>query len=124
MIARPETVAALERVRDCFNSYPVDSVCQAVCTAAIKARDYHEASVQKIIETRDRAMKILRTAGYDVLDSDTNFLLVSGGESDYLKLKERGVLVRWFSAERVRGYTRVTVGSDEETDVYLRALLK
>lgn len=69
-------------------------------------------------------MKILRTAGYDVLDSDTNFLLVSGGESDYLKLKERGVLVRWFSAERVRGYTRVTVGSDEETDVYLRALLK
>ncbi len=124
MIARPETVAALERVRDCFNSYPVDSVCQAVCTAAIKARGYHEASVQKIIETRDRAMKILRTAGYDVLDSDTNFLLVSGGESDYLKLKERGVLVRWFSAERVRGYTRVTVGSDEETDVYLRALLK
>lgn len=124
MIARPETVAALECVRDCFNSYPVDSVCQAVCTAAVKAVDYHETCVQKIVETRARVMKILRTAGYEVLESDTNFLLVKGGESDYLKLRERGVLVRWFSAERVRGYTRVTVGSDEEMDVYLRALLK
>ena len=124
MIAGPETVAALERVRDCFNSYPVDSLCQAVCTAAIKATGYHEASVQKVVETRTRVMKILRTAGYEVLESDTNFLLVSGGERDYLKLKDRGVLVRWFSAERVRGYTRVSVGSDEEMDVYLRALLK
>lgn len=123
MIANEPLIKAVECVRDCFNSYPVDSVCQAVCLAAVKARDYHAFCVERVIKTRERVKAELLKRGRRVLDSDANFLFVEGGESDYVKLKKAGVLVRWFDMPRVRDYTRVTIGSDEEMDAYLSALL-
>lgn len=122
MIANERLIKAVETVRDCFNSYPVDSLCQEICVAAVKAERYHKDCVASVIKTRKRVIEELRRRGREVLDSDTNFLFVKGGQSDYLKLKENGILVRWFDAERVRDYTRVTVGSDEEMDAYLKAL--
>ncbi len=122
MIAGKRLVKAMETVRDCFNSYPVDSLCQKICLAAIKAEKYHAECTEKVINTREKVIRELRKRGKTVLDSDTNFLFVKGGESDYLKLKEKGILVRWFDSDGVREYTRVTVGSDEEMDAYLAAL--
>ena len=122
MVARPETVKALERVRDCFNSYPVDSVCQAVCAAAMREDEYHRECVAKVIATRERTIAALRERGKEVLSSDSNFLFVRGGRKDYEKLRDGGVLVRWFDKDVARDYTRVTVGSDEDMDAYLSVL--
>lgn len=123
MIASKELVSALERIRDSFNSYPVDSVCQAVCRAAVLEQDYHSRCVASVCATRERVSSALIAAGRRVLPSQTNFLFVSGGKEDYLKLKERGVLVRFFDKPRIGGYTRVSIGSDAEMDAYLNALL-
>lgn len=123
-VAPKAAVAALERVRDCFNSYPVDSVCQAVCKVAVENEAYHRECVEKIRFTRDAVIAELKKKGRNVLPSDTNFLLVSGGEKDYVALKDRGVLVRFFKGTETHGYTRVTVGSDEEMEIYLKNLPK
>lgn len=122
MLASPFLVDAAERIKDSFNSYPVDSVCQAVCTEAVRDEAYHKSCVEKVIATRARVIARLRAMGKTVLDSQTNFLFVKGGKADYERLRARGVLVRWFDAPDVREYTRVSVGSDEEMDVYLAAL--
>lgn len=122
-IASKRIVGALERVRDCFNSYPVDSVCQAVCRAALRAREYHAETVRKVVATRERVKAELRRMGRTVFDSETNFLLVSGGKFEYLRLKDHGILVRWFDVDGIRDFTRVSIGSDEEMDKYLHALL-
>ena len=64
--------------------------------------------------------------GFTVLDSKANFLFAKtervDGETLYLKLKERGVLVRHFSAERIKEYNRITVGTREQMDVFLQAV--
>lgn len=123
MVASPFLLDAMERVKDSFNSYPVDSVCQAVCAAAAADEAYHAACVEKVKRTREWVTKKLIESGRKVLPSQTNFLLVEGGRADYEKLKAAGVLVRWFDSERVRDFTRVSIGSDEEMQAYLAALL-
>jgi len=53
--------------------------------------------------------------GFEVLPSKTNFIFtrskeISGGEL-YRRLKDNGILVRWFDQDRIRDYVRITIGS-------------
>jgi histidinol-phosphate aminotransferase len=64
--------------------------------------------------------------GFTLTPSKANFLFAKhervGGEEIYLKLKEKGVLVRHFTGERIKEYNRITVGSAEEMQALLTAL--
>ncbi|MFT5259117.1 MAG: histidinol-phosphate aminotransferase [Saprospiraceae bacterium] len=111
-------IEGLERVKNSFNSYPLDKVALAGSVAAIEDEAAFEQSTAKIIKTREWAAKQLTSLGFEVLPSGANFLLAKpqfmGAEQLYFGLKERGILVRYFSQDRINEYVRITVGTDEE----------
>ncbi len=79
-----------------------------------------------IVETRCWTKQQLEARGFAVLDSRSNFLFAStdkksGGEL-YLKLKEKGVLVRHFDAPRISNWLRSTIGTPDDMTALLRAL--
>ena len=117
-LGRPELIEGLNRVKNSFNSYPVDCIAQAAAAAAIQDASYYEETIQKVVSTREWACAALRAGGFFVLPSAANFLFVKADQENAApvqqKLKERGVLVRHFNAPRVAPYLRVSVGTREE----------
>ncbi|MGN0818001.1 MAG: aminotransferase class I/II-fold pyridoxal phosphate-dependent enzyme, partial [Candidatus Coproplasma sp.] len=84
-----------------------------------------------VITIRGRLTKILEELGFSVIPSSANFVLAKsdkvGGFELYNKLKERGVLVRYFNEYKIKDYVRITVGTDEDTDILIskiREILK
>ena len=124
----PRLMDALRRVRDSFNSYPVDTLAQAAARAAVLDAAYTEERTRQIMETRERCFQRLTEAGVEALPSATNFLFVRADETDAAPvqqaLREEGILVRHFSAERLRPWLRVTVGTAEEMEAVTNALLR
>lgn len=122
----PALVDALARCRDCFNSYPVDSVCQAVCAAAIGDGAYYAEKTALVVSERERLSAELAARGFSVLPSSANFVFAKhgavGGREVYEQLRARGVLVRHFAKPRIAEYCRITVGSREQNDALLAAL--
>ena len=125
-VADPALISGLERCRDCFNSYPVDRVCQAVCAAAIGDKAYYDRVNALVISERERLSRELASLGFTVLPSKANFVFAKhaalSGREVYEALRARGVLVRHFQKPRISEYCRITVGSREENDALLRAL--
>lgn len=125
-VADPTLISGLERCRDCFNSYPVDRVCQAVCAAAIGDKAYYDRVNALVISERERLSRELASLGFTVLPSKANFVFAKhaalSGREVYEALRARGVLVRHFQKPRISEYCRITVGSREENDALLRAL--
>ena len=116
----PDAIAAIYAAKDSMNSYPVDSIAQAAGVASIKDEEYFQATLKKVISTRDRLTKALRSMGFRLPDSSTNFVFaahpdISAREIfDYLKSKD--IYVRWFNKPRISDYLRITIGTDEEID--------
>lgn len=125
-VADESLISGLERCRDCFNSYPVDAVCQAVCAAAIADGEYYAQAAARVIAERERLTAALSGMGFTVLPSKANFVFakhaVLPGEEVYRQLRARGVLVRRFDKPRIRDFCRITVGSEEENTALLAAL--
>lgn len=119
-------IEGLERCRDSFNSYPVDSVCQAVCAAAIGDGAYYEEKNALVVSERERLTAELAERGFTVLPSKANFVFARhgavGGREVYAQLRARGVLVRHFEKPRISEFCRITVGSREQNDALLSAL--
>ena len=119
-------IDALRRVRDSFNSYPVDRLAQAAARAAILDTAYTEEAVRRVKATRDGCAEALWTLGYPVLPSETNFLFVRADETDAAPvmqaLREQRILVRHFSAPRLKPWLRITVGTQEEMERVVEAL--
>lgn len=119
-------IAALNCVKDSFNSYPVDALAQAGALGAIRDVDYFRATATKIVSTRARTMGHLRAMGFAVCDSAANFLFATH-ESVPAKvlldaLREKGILVRWWDKPRIANYLRITIGTDQEMQALCAAL--
>lgn len=123
-IAQPEMIAALRAVRDCFNSYPVDYIAQATAAAAITDTVYYKEINARVAATRDRTADTLRSLGFTVVPSLTNFIFVSphAGTASALfaYLRENGVLVRHFALPRIDNYLRISIGTDVDMDTVIR----
>lgn len=121
-------IDGLFRMKDCFNSYPVDAVAEAVCVAALSDREYHDETVGRIVSERERVRDALRKMGFTVLQSKANFLFAGrvsrSGKEIYTKLKEAGVLVRFWDKPILRDFCRITVGTPSENDILLAQLHK
>ncbi|MBM6897017.1 histidinol-phosphate transaminase [Pseudoflavonifractor capillosus] len=119
-------IQALCCVRDSINSYPVDRLAQAGAAAAIQDEDYFEQTCRKVMATRERTAQRLREMGYTVLPSQANFLFVSHpdkpGKALLDGLRQRGVLVRWWSDPMIESWLRISIGTDQEMDTLLSAL--
>ena len=127
-IGSPRLIAALKRIRDSFNSYPLDRLAQAAGEAAILDTDYTAETVRLVCASRDKCRDALTAAGIPVLTSATNFLFIKADPQDAAhvqqELRAEGVLVRHFKAERLKAWLRVTVGTTEDMEIVTEKLLK
>ena len=122
----PHLVAALERVRDSFNSYTLDSLAQTCAVAAFEAGDWFESTRAKVMATRERTTAALRQLGFTVLPSAANFIFTShdqlAADELYGWLREAGILVRHFRQPRIENFLRISIGTDPEMDALVAAL--
>lgn len=127
-VGDPALIEGLSRMKDCMNSYPVDMICEAACVAAIGDRRYHEETVALVVKERERLANELRALGFTVPQSGANFLFAGraaiGGKEIYTKLKEAGILVRFWDKPVLRDFCRITVGTREQNDVLVQTLKK
>lgn len=122
-IGSEKLISELEAVKNSYNSYTVNSIAMAAGTAAIKDVDYFNKTVSMVIKTRERVKEELRTLGFEVLDSQTNFLMATHPEKDmkdyFEYLKTHKVFIRYFNKPVINKYVRITIGTDEEMDIFL-----
>ena len=119
-------IAALNTVKDSFNSYPVNRLAQAGAVGAIRDKEYFRATLSKINATRSFTSNELRKMGFAVCDSSANFLFASHekvpGKVLLDGLRARGILVRWWDKPRIRDYLRITIGTEEDMKALCRAM--
>ena len=117
-VANTEIIRDLETMRFSFNPYNINSLTMRAATAAIKDKAYYDGCIDKIIDNREQTKTELVKMGFKVLDSKSNFIFAShpdySAKSLYEELKNRGILVRYFSKERIKDFVRITVGSKEQ----------
>lgn len=125
-IASEELIEGIKRIRDSFNSYPVDTLAQKVAEAAVRDLTWHEENVKKIVATRERARSAFQEMGFTVPESAANFLFVRPegitASELYTKLKNKGILVRYFSKPRISEYLRISVGTDEQMTILIETV--
>jgi histidinol-phosphate aminotransferase len=125
-IGQRHLVEALERVKDSFNSYPLDRLAQAGAVAAYEDEGWFLRSRKAVIDARESLAAQLSGLGFDVLPSAANFLFVRHPALDaavlVARLRERRVLVRHFRQPRIEQYLRITVGTPLQCQMMVDAL--
>lgn len=125
-IGSPEIIQALVRVKDSFNSYPLDTVAQAGAIASINDHDYFRRACQAIIDAREVLVTDLTALGFQVLPSQANFVFARHPAHDASVLaqglREQRILVRHFSQPRVNEFLRITVGTPQAGERLCQAL--
>lgn len=122
-----DLIEALMRVKDSFNSYPIDRFASAGAIAAMQDADYFEQTCQKVIQTRESLVKELTGLGFDVLPSGANFIFAKhkmhDGAELTAKLRENSIIVRHFkSPSRIAAYLRITIGTDAQSEALISVL--
>ena len=119
-IGNPALIEGIVRVKDSFNSYPLDVVAQRAATASFEDSDYFYALRDRVVATRDRFVAALRAAGVEVLESRANFVFASvpgtNGAEVQAALRADGILVRHFGMPRLADWVRISIGTDEAMD--------
>ncbi|HUX81898.1 MAG TPA: histidinol-phosphate transaminase [Halothiobacillus sp.] len=125
-LGHPDLIEALVRVKDSFNSYPLDRLALAGTQAAFADEAYFEETRQRIIANREALTSALKSRGFDVIPSAANFVFARhrqyAGEMLYQGLREQSVIVRHFNKPRIADYLRITVGTDDQNQALLAAL--
>ena len=121
-VGHPELIAALHKIRD---SYNVNGLGQIAAEATLDDLKYYRANFKKIIATRESLSRELTRLGFRVLPSQTNFILAKPplfpAKAWLEKLRDRKILVRWFSAPEVSDYLRITIGTPAEAAALVKA---
>jgi len=117
-IGQRPLIEALERVKDSFNSYPLDRLAIAGAVAAIKDDAWFQETRQRIMANREWLTLALAELGFEVLPSLANFVFARHpsrrGADLAAALRERGVLVRHFQKPRIEDFLRITVGTEDQ----------
>ena len=125
-IGQRPLIDALERVKDSFNSYPLDRLAEAGATAAIEDEDWFETTRRRVIASRERVSGGLRQRGFEVLPSQSNFVFARhpghAGADLARALRDRAILVRHFAKPRISDFLRISIGTEEECDRLIEAI--
>ncbi len=125
-VGDPDLIEALERVKNSFNSYPLDRLAIAGAVEAVADQSYFEQTRQAILTTREMLCSELVVLGFEVLPSSANFVFVRHPKYDAADLQAglrvRHIIVRHFDRPRIEQFLRITVGSDEHCASLLGAL--
>jgi histidinol-phosphate aminotransferase len=125
-IGHPDLIAALDRVKNSFNSYPVDRLAMAGGIAAMADRDYFERTRRAVMASRERLVAELRRLGFAVLPSAANFIFVRHPARDGAQLaaalRQRSIIVRHFQQPRIEAFLRITIGTEAQCRTLVEAL--
>lgn len=126
-IGQAHLIEALVRVKDSFNSYPLDRFAQAGALASIEDHAHFESLCARVVATRSRLVREMEAMGFEVLPSAANFIFARhpahDGAALAAALRERSIIVRHFrNPARIAPFLRITVGTDAQCDALLAAL--
>lgn len=117
-IGQAHLIAALEAVKNSFNSYPIDRFAIAAAVASFEDQDYFQEQCEKVIASREKLIANLTELGFNVLPSKANFIFATHSLHDAAqlaeKLREQGIIVRYFNKPRINQFLRITIGTDEQ----------
>lgn len=132
-LGQAHLIEGLVRVKNSFNSYPLDSLAIPAAVAAFKDQAYFEATCQKIIDSRQQVTKTIEELGFKVLPSAANFIFATHPTLDAQniaqQLRDQAIIVRYFNQPRIDQFLRISIGNDYEngrlcevlTDIVKRA---
>lgn len=124
IVGSESVIADIEKIRFSINPYNVNSLTQALGQAAVEDQSYFNWATGQIIATREWTSKQLTELGFKVLPSASNFIFAKPGSisgADYmLRLRELGIVVRRFDADRIRDYLRITIGTREQMEQFIQ----
>jgi histidinol-phosphate aminotransferase len=125
-IGQPELIEALERVKNSFNSYPLDRLAIAGAVASFADEEYFRRTCQAVISSREELVRQLARLGFEVLPSAANFVFARHPQRDAAQLaaalRERAIIVRHFRQPRIDQYLRISIGTDAECQALVQAL--
>lgn len=119
-------ISTLEAVKNSYNSYTVDMLSLEAGAAAMQDTEYFYKTVDMIMKTRARLTDEMRTLGFKVIDSSTNFIMATHDDYSMREmfeyLKSKNIFIRYFNQPRIDKYVRITIGTDNEIDRLLEAI--
>ncbi|AZF56796.1 histidinol-phosphate transaminase [Pseudomonas sp. R11-23-07] len=125
-VGHPELIEALERVKNSFNSYPLDRLAIVGAAVAFEDREYFEKTCGWVIDSREKLTGQLQAKGFEVLPSAANFIFARHPQHDAAglaaKLREQGVIVRHFKQERIAQFLRISIGTPEQNQALIDGL--
>ncbi|MBD2835844.1 histidinol-phosphate transaminase [Pseudomonas sp. JM0905a] len=125
-VGHPDLIEALERIKNSFNSYPLDRMAIVGAAVAFEDKAYFEETCRKVIDSREQLVAELGKLGFGVLPSAANFVFARHPQKDAAGiaagLREQGVIVRHFKQERIAQFLRITIGTPEQNQALLDAL--
>ena len=125
-VGHPDLIEALERIKNSFNSYPLDRLAIVGAAAAFEDRDYFEQTCKAVIDSREQLVGQLEGLGFEVLPSAANFIFARHPEHDAAalaaKLRAQGVIVRHFKQLRIDQFLRITIGTPEQNAALIEGL--
>lgn len=125
-IGSKEIIEDLNKIKYSTNPYNINRLTQTAACAAVEENDYYMEKCKIIMQNRDYTVNALEALGFEIIPSKANFIFIKSdkidGEKLYLKLKERKILVRHFSAEKITQYNRVTIGTEEQMKAFINAV--
>ncbi|MDH4869627.1 histidinol-phosphate transaminase [Pseudomonas sp. BN515] len=125
-VGHPDLIEALERIKNSFNSYPLDRMAIVGAAVAFEDKAYFEETCRKVIDSREHLVAELGKLGFEVLPSAANFVFARHPQKDAAGiaagLREQGVIVRHFKQERIAQFLRITIGTPEQNQALLDAL--
>ncbi|MBK5254150.1 MAG: histidinol-phosphate transaminase [Peptostreptococcaceae bacterium] len=123
-IANEEIISDLNAIKFSFNPYNLNRLSIDIGTTAMNDKEYFESCIKQIKLNREYLTKKLKDFGFEVLESKANFIFVKNsniiGKEYYKRLKEKGILVRYFDLPRTKEYVRITIGNIKECDALLK----
>ena len=125
-VGHPALIEALERVKNSFNSYPLDRLAIVGAVAAMEDEAYFEQCCQAVIATRETLTLELQALGFEVLPSAANFIFVRHPQRDAAELaralREQSIIVRHFKLPRIDQFLRITIGTGAECTALTQTL--
>ncbi|MBA6116004.1 histidinol-phosphate transaminase [Pseudomonas putida] len=125
-VGHPDLIEALERIKNSFNSYPLDRMAIVGAAAAFEDKAYFEETCRKVIDSREALVEQLTAKGFEVLPSAANFIFARHPQQDAAelaaRLREQGVIVRHFKQQRIAQFLRITIGTPDMNKALIDAL--
>ena len=125
-IGSEEIINDLHKLRYSTNPYNINRLTLVAGEKTIDTQEYYDDNCRKIINTRKYTKAELQRLGFTVLESSANFIFVQNSAIDggelYLKLKDRGILVRHFTSERIKNFNRIAIGTQEQMEILIKTI--